>query len=472
MRVRHFITMISVAALAASTVVVGAATASAATTNVVVRPGDLNGWRVEFLTDSVRPGFVTGPESPPLGEGSFRIDTGAPGAAKAGAKVELSNGALNDEPVADLTGLRFDVYLEEMEEHESPVREPQGRRRQQRQHRHHADLRPHSDPAEHLDCGGHPGWHRQRRVRLVLLQYRGLLPGWRRVITWTQMLALLPDGAVFQNSTGFPSSLILAAGTPVSAAGETVRGAVDRVTWSLGDAVVANDFEPAQISAADNTAPEPGAGSLVAQIDVSLSGPNGFRSLDAPLAGRRGQPVTVSYATADGTATAGLDYTPATGTITFDPADPVTTRSVGIPILADAVVDGGETVLLHLTAAVNGVLVDATATLTITETAPTAPVELVARPGALHGWGVEFTTGSVRPGFVTGPATPPLGEGSFRYDTGAPGAAAAGAKVELSNGSLNDQPVANLTGLRFDAYVEENDAGASQPALPQPQGRR
>ena len=62
---------------------------------------------------------------------------------------------------------------------------------------------------------------------------------------------------------------------------------------------------------------------------------------------------------------------------------------------------------------------------------------------------------------MTGPATPPLGEGSFRYDTGAPGAAAAGAKVELSNGSLNDQPVANLTGLRFDAYVEENDAGAS-----------
>ena len=89
---------------------------------------------------------------------------------------------------------------------------------------------------------------------------------------------------------------------------------------------------------------------------MSLSGPNGFRSLDAPLAGRRGQPVTVHYATADGTATAGEDYTPVSGTLTFDPADPVTTRSVGIPILADAVVDDGETVLLHLTAPVNGVL--------------------------------------------------------------------------------------------------------------------
>src|SRR6478609_5925634 len=104
MRLRHFLTMISVAALAASTVVVGAGTASAVTTNVVSRPGDLNGWRVEFLTDSVRPGFVTGPDTAPLGEGSFRFDTGAPGAAAAGAKVELSNGALNDQLVADLTG--------------------------------------------------------------------------------------------------------------------------------------------------------------------------------------------------------------------------------------------------------------------------------------------------------------------------------------------------------------------------------
>ena len=62
---------------------------------------------------------------------------------------------------------------------------------------------------------------------------------------------------MFQNSLGFPGSLIFNAGHSVSAAGETVRGAVDRLTWSLGDAVVRNDFEPAEISAADNTAPSP-----------------------------------------------------------------------------------------------------------------------------------------------------------------------------------------------------------------------
>ena len=190
MRLRHILTMISVAALSASTVVVGAATASAATTNVVVRPGALDGWRVDFLTSSVRPGFVTGPATAPLGEGSFRFDTGAPGAAAAGAKVELSNGGLNDQPVANLTGLRFDAYVEENDDgaSEAALPEPQGRRRQQRQHRHHADLQPHRDPAERLDGGRHPRRHRHRSVRLVLHVSTVVTCRGGRGITWAQVL--------------------------------------------------------------------------------------------------------------------------------------------------------------------------------------------------------------------------------------------------------------------------------------------
>ena len=83
------------------------------TTDVVVRPGALNGWAVNFTGNTVRPGFVTGPADVPLGEGAFRFDTGAAGAAAAGAKVELSSSGLNDQLVADLTALSFDVYLEE-----------------------------------------------------------------------------------------------------------------------------------------------------------------------------------------------------------------------------------------------------------------------------------------------------------------------------------------------------------------------
>ena len=177
---------------------------------------------------------------------------------------------------------------------------------------------------------------------------------------------------------------------------------MDRLTWGIADSVARNDFEPALVNAADATVAEPATGTAFAEVPVSLSGPNGFLSVDAPLAGRRGQPVTVNYPTADGTATAGQDYTPLPAPLPSIRPTRVTTLSVMIPILLDTVTDDGETVLLRLSAAVNGIIQRATATLTITDTTPASPV--VVRPGALHGWAVNFTTNSVRPGFVTGPA--------------------------------------------------------------------
>ena len=175
---------------------------------------------------------------------------------------------------------------------------------------------------------------------------------------------------MFQNSLGFPRSLIFTAGQSGAAEGDTVRGVVDALTWGIGDQVVRNDFEPAEIDAADATAAEPAAGTGFAEMPVTLSGANGFLSGDAPAAGRRGQPVSVHYATADGTATAGQDYVATSGTLTFDPADPSTTKTIEIPILADTVADDGETVVIHLSAPVNGVVRTSSATLTITDTPP------------------------------------------------------------------------------------------------------
>ena len=56
--------------------------------------------------------------------------------------------------------------------------------------------------------------------------------------------------------------------------------------------------------------------------------------------------MTVDYATADGTATEGADYTPKTGTLTFEPAE--TTKTIAVPIIDDTVEDDGETVTLTL----------------------------------------------------------------------------------------------------------------------------
>jgi hypothetical protein len=68
------------------------------------------------------------------------------------------------------------------------------------------------------------------------------------------------------------------------------------------------------------------------------------------------QAVTVAYATADGTATAGSDYQAAAGTLTFAPG--TLTRSVAVNALGDGVLEGNETFALNLSGPVNATLAD------------------------------------------------------------------------------------------------------------------
>ena len=56
--------------------------------------------------------------------------------------------------------------------------------------------------------------------------------------------------------------------------------------------------------------------------------------------------VTVDYATSDGTATSGADYTGTSGTLTFLAGE--TAKTVSVPIIDDAVDDGGEALTLTL----------------------------------------------------------------------------------------------------------------------------
>jgi hypothetical protein len=62
--------------------------------------------------------------------------------------------------------------------------------------------------------------------------------------------------------------------------------------------------------------------------------------------------VTVNYTTADGTATAGSDYTATSGTLTFAPSD--TSRTVTVATLADAAVEGDEVLTLSLSSPSGG----------------------------------------------------------------------------------------------------------------------
>lgn len=66
--------------------------------------------------------------------------------------------------------------------------------------------------------------------------------------------------------------------------------------------------------------------------------------------------VTVQYATADGTATAGADYTSRSGTLTFAPG--TTSATISVPILGERLIEGNETFSVMLSTATNAVIAD------------------------------------------------------------------------------------------------------------------
>ena len=83
--------------------------------------------------------------------------------------------------------------------------------------------------------------------------------------------------------------------------------------------------------------------------------------------------ITVGYATSDGTATAGSDYTAASGTLTFRPGHP--SQTIQVPVLTDSEDEDPETMTLTLSNPMGSVLADAEATGTISDSEAVAETE-------------------------------------------------------------------------------------------------
>ena len=109
-------------------------------------------------------------------------------------------------------------------------------------------------------------------------------------------------------------------------------------------------------------------------------GNSGTTTFAFPVTLSRAMPfaVTVGYATADGTATAGSDYQSATGTVTFAPKK--TTATINVAVTGDTVVEPDETFTVTLSNAKNATIGGASATGTITN-----DDVLKARAGAYSG---------------------------------------------------------------------------------------
>ncbi len=114
-----------------------------------------------------------------------------------------------------------------------------------------------------------------------------------------------------------------------------------------------------------------------ARVPVLLGGPRGQSSTST---------VTVQYATADGTATAGDDYTATSGTLTFDPGE--TVETIVVPVNAAASPRASRMFSVTLTNPTgNATVADATGTVTIGSSAVAALTtpDLAAAPDVVVG---------------------------------------------------------------------------------------
>jgi hypothetical protein len=100
--------------------------------------------------------------------------------------------------------------------------------------------------------------------------------------------------------------------------------------------------------------------------------------------GSLGGPVTVNYATSNGTATAGSDYTAAHGTLTFGPGQAA--KSFTVHVTSDAAHEGDESFRVALSDARGGASLGsrtgATVTITDDDSAPAGPGNQPATPAA------------------------------------------------------------------------------------------
>ena len=97
--------------------------------------------------------------------------------------------------------------------------------------------------------------------------------------------------------------------------------------------------------------------------DVSAREDAGVANFKVRLSPASGKAVTVNFRTADRSATAGLDYAPAAGTVRFNAGQ--TTRQIAVTLIDDAVAEVNERFVVRLSGAINAVLADATGVGTI-----------------------------------------------------------------------------------------------------------
>ena len=223
--------------------------------------------------------------------------------------------------------------------------------------------------------------------------------------------------------------------------GTVLTGLTNGTTY---DVRVRSEAAPGSTTHIDGEWPSAVQGVPQADPVFSVSGPAtvgedaGTATYTVTLSAQPAASVTVGYATADGTATAGSDYTAASGTLTFTPMNWDTAQTVAVTISNDTVDDDDETFTFTLSNPGTGTVLSSTASsLSTTITDNDVPALTVSFGATIPAqtWTVDVSVDLTLPeatggnGTISYELTPDLPPGvmldpSTRTLSGAPTAAA------------------------------------------------
>ena len=260
------------------------------------------------------------------------------------------------------------------------------------------------------------------------------------------------------------SDYLSASGTLTFAPGETAKSVAVTLlqdTVAEGDEVLTlslDDAQNARLGASGDGTIRDGGAPTLRIADATAAEASGALEFVVTASGAAAREMRVDYATRDGTATAGQDYTETQGTLVFAVGE--TTKTIRVPVAMDSQDDEGlEALTVVLSGAVNATLADSEATGTISDTAlPRLSVSDVS---------VEEGDDAVFAVSLTAAAAQDV---SFRYRT-ADGTATAGADYTEASGRLTipaGGTEASIAVSTAEDGLDEDDEETFEVRLEQP----
>ena len=260
------------------------------------------------------------------------------------------------------------------------------------------------------------------------------------------------------------SDYLSTSGTLTFAPGVTAKSVAVTLlqdTVAEGDEVLTltlDDARNARLGASGDGTIRDGGATALGIADATAAEASGALEFLVTASGAAAREMRVAYATRDGTATAGQDYTETQGTLVFSVGE--VTKTIRVPIAMDSLDDEGlETLTVVLSSAVNATLADPEATGTISDTA--LPRLSVSDAAVEEGEDAVFA--------VTLPAAASQ-DVSFAYKT-ADGTATSGADYTQASGRLTipaGETEASIAVATAEDGLDEDDEETFEVRLEQP----